>query len=250
MSSFGTLQAATDKIRDVRGWMSPDQAERLYRAAAATRPGDQVVEIGSFQGRSTIVLAHGAPAEVTVVAIDPHAGNDRGPQEIEGFEAAAAGDHEQFLANLAAAGVSHRVRHVRAFSDAAHGDVEGVIAVLYIDGAHRYAPARTDIVDWGARVAPGGTMLIHDSFSSVGVTLAILRELAVGSRFRYVGRSRSLTEYRADLDGTARSRAVNALRQLAQLPWFAKNLFIKVLISARLGGLLKAITRREPEWPY
>jgi hypothetical protein len=93
-------------------------------------------------------------------------------------------------------------------------------------------------------------MLIHDSFSSVGVTLAILRELAVGSRFRYVGRSRSLTEYRADLDGTARSRAVNALRQLAQLPWFAKNLFIKVLISARLGGLLKAITRREPEWPY
>jgi Methyltransferase domain len=250
MSSFGTLQAATDKVRDVRGWMSPDQAERLYRAAAATRPGDQVVEIGSFQGRSTIVLAHGAPAEVTVVAIDPHAGNDRGPQEIEGFEAAAAGDHEQFLANLAAAGVSHRVRHVRAFSDAAHGDVEGVIAVLYIDGAHRYAPARTDIVDWGARVAPGGTMLIHDSFSSVGVTLAILRELAVGSRFRYVGRSRSLTEYRADLDGTARSRAVNALRQLAQLPWFAKNLLIKVLISARLGGLLKAITRREPEWPY
>lgn len=250
MSSFGTLQAATDKVRDVRGWMSPDQAERLYRAAAATRPGDQVVEIGSFQGRSTIVLAHGAPAEVTVVAIDPHAGNDRGPQEIEGFQAAAAGDHEQFLANLAAAGVSQRVRHVRAFSDAAHGEVDGAIAVLYIDGAHRYAPARADIVDWGARVAPGGTMLIHDSFSSVGVTLAILRELVGGSRFRYVGRSRSLTEYRADLDGTARSRAVNALRQLAQLPWFAKNLLVKVLISVRLGGLLKAITRREPEWPY
>lgn len=250
MSSFGTLGEATDKVRDVKGWMSPDQAERLYRAAASTRPGDQIVEIGSFQGRSTIVLAHGAPAEVTVVAIDPHAGNDRGPQEIEGFEAAAAGDHEQFLANLRMAGVEHRVRHVRAFSDKAHPEVEGSIAVLYIDGAHRYAPARADIVDWGARVAPGGTMLIHDSFSSVGVTLAILRELVPGSRFRYVGRSRSLTEYRADLDGTTRSRVLNALSQLAQLPWFAKNVLVKVLISARLGGLLKAITGREPEWPY
>ncbi|MFM8531247.1 MAG: class I SAM-dependent methyltransferase [Ilumatobacteraceae bacterium] len=250
MSSFGTLQTATERVRDVNGWMSPDQAERLYRAAAATREGDQIVESGRYPGRRTIVLAHGAPEPVPVIAIDPHAGNDRGPQEIEGYEKAAAGDHERFLANLDAAGVSHRVRHVRAFSDAAHPQVGGEIAVLYIDGAHRYAPARADIVDWGARVAPGGTMLIHDSFSSVGVTLAILRELVPGPRFRYVGRSRSLTEYRADLDGTTRSRVLNALSQLAQLPWFAKNLLVKVLISVRLGGLLKAITGREPEWPY
>ncbi len=46
---------------------------------------------------------------------------------------------------------------------------------------------------------PGGTMLIHDSFSSVGVTLAILRALALGRRFRYVGRSGSMTEYRREL---------------------------------------------------
>ncbi len=30
--------------------------------------------------------------------------------------------------------------------------------------------------DWGARVVPGGRMLVHDSFSSIGVTLAILRQ--------------------------------------------------------------------------
>ena len=93
-------------------------------------------------------------------------------------------------------------------------------------------------------------MLIHDSFSSVGVTLAILRELLASSRFRYVGRARSLTEFRADLDGTLRSRLGNAALLLAQLPWFVRNLSIKVLITAKLGGVLKAITRREPEWPY
>lgn len=237
-----TFEEALTQVSGVQGWMSPDQAERLYRAAAGTRSGDQIVEIGSFQGRSTIVLASAAPADVPVVAIDPHAGNDRGPQEIEGFAAEAEGDHEIFNRNLAEAGVADHVRHVRAFSDAAHTQVSGDIAVLYIDGAHRYAPARNDIRDWGARVTPGGTMLIHDSFSSVGVTLAIARQLVIGTRFRYVGRSRSLTEFRADLDDTFASTAVNALKLVAQLPWFAKNLLIKVLITVKLGG--------DREWPY
>lgn len=247
---MATFDEAMAKADGVDGWMSPDQARRLFDAAAATRAGEQIVEIGSFRGRSTIVLASAAPQGVAVVAIDPHAGNDRGPQEIEGFAAEAATDHDVFNANLAAAGVASRVRHVRAFSDAAHQQVEGGVAVLYIDGAHRFGPARADIRDWGARVAPGGTLLIHDSFSSVGVTLAILRELVTGRRFRYVGRSRSLVEYRADLDGSAAKRARNAARQVAQLPWFAKNLMVKVLISAKLGGLLRRLTGREPEWPY
>lgn len=245
-----TFDEALQAVRDVDGWMSPDQAQRLYNAAASTHAGDTIVEIGSFRGRSTIVLASAAPEGVAIVAIDPHAGNDRGPNELEGFAEAAASDHEIFNANLAAAGVTDRIRHVRAFSDAAHGEVEGEMAVLYVDGAHRYAPARADIRDWGKRVTPGGTLLIHDSFSSVGVTLAIARELMFGSRWRYAGRARSLTEYRADLDGTVASRLVNAGRQLLQLPWFVKNLLVKVLLTVKLGGLLKKVTGREPEWPY
>jgi hypothetical protein len=237
-------------VEGVEGWLSPDQAARLYNAAAATHFGDQIVEIGSFRGRSTIVLAGAAPDGVEVIAIDPHAGNDRGPQEISGFEAQAAGDHEAFEANLAAAGVADRVRHVREFSDRAHPSVSGQVAVLFIDGAHRFAPARSDIRAWGRRVDGDGTMLIHDSFSSVGVTLAIALELVFGCRFRYVGRSRSLTEYRADLSNGWRARAPNALRQIAQLPWFAKNLTVKVLLTLRLGRMIQRLTGRAVEWPY
>ncbi len=93
-------------------------------------------------------------------------------------------------------------------------------------------------------------MLIHDSFSSVGVTLAIVRELMFGRRFRYVGRSRSLTEYRADLGRGVTARLVNAARQIAQLPWFVKNLALKILLKAGLGRPLARVTGREPEWPY
>lgn len=237
-------------VEGVDGWLSSDQAARLYAAAATTRTGDQIVEIGSFRGRSTIVLADAAPEGVEVIAIDPHAGNDRGPRQISGFVEQAADDHDAFNANLAAAGVTDRVRHVREFSHLAHDEVTGTIAVLFVDGAHRYAPAQADIHDWGARVSDGGTMLIHDSFSSVGVTLAITRELIFGRRFRYVGRSRSLAEYRADLGDGRRSRAANAVRQIAQLPWFSKNLALKVLLKLRLGGLIKRVAHRAPEWPY
>ncbi|MEO7369349.1 MAG: class I SAM-dependent methyltransferase, partial [Ilumatobacteraceae bacterium] len=198
--SARSLADVRSALAGVDGWLSDDQVARLYAVAAAMRDGDQIVEIGSFRGRSTIVLAGAAADGVSVVAIDPHAGNDRGPQEISGFAAEAADDHAVFVANLDAAGVADRVRHIREFSDLATAEVPGPIAMLYVDGAHRYGPARADIRTWGGRVRPGGTMLIHDAFSSVGVTLAITRELILGRRFRYVGRSRSLAEYRADLE--------------------------------------------------
>ena len=244
---FAEVLASVD---GVDGWMSPDQAQALYDAAATCHIGDQIVEIGSFRGRSTVVLASAAAEGVSVIAIDPHAGNDRGPQQIDGFVDEAAEDHDVFEANLANAGVSDRVRHIRAMSNDAHADVEGDIAVLYIDGAHRYAPARQDIVEWGARVRAGGTMLIHDSFSSVGVTAAIGRELMFGHRFRYVGRARSLTIYHADLDGSVRARAINSVRQILQLAWFVKNLLLKVVLTLKVGKLWRLAGRNEPEWPY
>ena len=244
------LEAVMALVADVDGWMAPGQAVTLFDSARRVPEGGTIVEIGSFRGRSTIVLASAAAPGVEVIAVDPHAGNDRGPQEIEGFADEAADDHDVFNANLRDAGVGGRVRHLRMFSDAALDEVDGGVDVLYIDGAHRYGPALADISAWGERVTDGGTMLIHDSFSSIGVTLAILRHLAGGSRFRYVGRSRSMTIYRADLDGGTRARIRNAWQQMAQLPWFVKNLALKVLLSLGLGKLLEKMGRETPEWPY
>ena len=232
---------------DVEGWMTEGQARVLFDAAKACPPGGTIVEIGSFHGRSTIVLAAGSAPDVTVIAIDPHAGNDRGPREIEGFEAEADRDHDTFLANLEAAGVADRVNHLRTFSDVAIGEIPDGIDVLYVDGAHRYAPARADIVEFGAKVRDDGTMLIHDSFSSIGVTAAIGRELALSRRWRYEGRSRSLATYRAvgDVD-----RFGNASRQAVQLVWFAKNVALKVALTLGVGRVFRRLGRDVPEWPY
>ncbi|MEM8709135.1 MAG: class I SAM-dependent methyltransferase [Actinomycetota bacterium] len=237
-------------VADVEGWMTDDQARRLHDRAAELGAGTRIVEIGSFRGRSMIVLASTAADGVSITAIDPHMGSDRGPQEIEADQVRGDDDYELFHANLTAAGVDDRVTHVRKLSDAALDDVDGEIDLLYIDGAHRFAPARADIVQWGDRVSGGGTMLIHDSFSSIGVTLALLTTTFYGGKWRYVGRSQSMAEYqRVNLSIGERLR--NALRQELQLPWFVRNVVIKVLIVAKLAPLTRLLGHRNPdEWPY
>jgi predicted O-methyltransferase YrrM len=224
------------------GWLTDAQARRLFAAASRPRPAGAVVEIGSFRGRSTVVLALAAGS---VVAIDPHAGSDRGPQEIAADAERGDADHDAFTANLLAAGVADRVRHVRRFSAAAHADVEGPLSLLYVDGAHRFGPARADIKDWGGRVAPGGTMLVHDAFSSIGVTLALLT--SVTGDWRYVGRSGSLAEYERRSSPRPRELA----RQFAELPYFARNVAIKVLVVAGRRRWAERIgLDPAAPWPY
>lgn len=220
---------------DIEGWLTDAQAERLRAAARRPGPGGRIVEIGSFHGRSAVVLARVAAPGVELVCIDPHLGSDRGPQEYAPDHERGEGDFQTFHANLERHGVADRIRHVRALSQAALDAVDGPVDVLYVDGAHRFRPAGADLVRWGARVPEDGTMLVHDSFSSIGVTLALLRHVTFG-HWRYVGRSGSLAEFRR-----ARGGVASVLRQLAQLPWFVRNVVLKVLILARL--------RRGP-WPY
>ena len=244
-----TLPDLLDTIDGVDGWLSSDQAERLYEAATATRRGDQIVEIGSFRGRSTIVLAGAAPDGVAIVAIDPHAGNDRGPQEITGFAVEAASDHEVFTANLAARGsptecimfVSSAIERMPTSRDPSPCCTSTARTAM--------RPALSDIRSWGARVEPGGTMLIHDSFSSVGVTLAIVSGADVRPAIPLC-RPVAFAERVPRRPRPPATASVNAVRQIAQLPWFIKNLGLKVLLSLGWGKLVRRLGLREPEWPY
>jgi predicted O-methyltransferase YrrM len=235
-------------VAGVEGWMTDAQARRLWDGARRVRAGGQIVEIGSFRGRSTIVLASAAADGVAVVAIDPHGGGDRGPNEIAPDARRGDADHDSFHANLRGAGVDDRVRHVRRPSADALGEVSDGIDLLYIDGAHRYRFAKPDIERWGARVTPGGTMLIHDSYSAVGVMLAQIRLLFAGARFRYLGRSGSLAEYRREDLGT-RGRVDNALAQAAALPYFVRNCIVKAALVARLRPVARLLGERG-HWPY
>ncbi len=245
------LTTTLEAIEGVEGWLTRAQATRLWRAANQVPAAGQIVEIGSFRGRSTTVLSLGSSSDVRVFAVDPFLGSDRGPQEISEDRDRGEADMALFTGQMARAGLSDRVTLIRQRSGAmaALDGVTGRIDLLYIDGAHRYAPARDDIARWGDRVrSDGGLMLIHDAFSSIGVTLASMRLLFASSRWLYVGRDGSLAQYCATTL-SHRQRASNAARQTAQLGLFARNLVIKLLITAKLGRLTR-VFGHDGSWPY
>ncbi len=228
------------QMESIDGWLRVEQAQMLWNAAATVPTGGQIVEIGSYQGKSTIVLAASAPPGVTVHAIDPHAGNDRGPGQWRGPAEEGARDHEAFIENLSRAGVADRVNHVRELSEAAHPAVTGEVDLLYVDGAHGYRAAAADIVGWGARVRPGGKMFVHDVHVSVFVTLVVARHLFFTRSWRYLGRHRSMVHYcREELTG--REWLSNCARQLASLPWFARNMVVKALRAAGAESVARVL---------
>ena len=136
-------------------------------------------------------------------------------------------------------------------SDEAHGDVDGPIDLLYVDGAHRYAPARDDIAAWGARVPLGGTLLVHDAYNAIGVMLAQLRLLFFSSRWRYVGRTRSLAQYRREDLSAGRARRATRCARPSHLPYFVRNGLIKVALVARLRPVARLLGQPDEDaWPY
>jgi predicted O-methyltransferase YrrM len=236
-------------VGQIEGWLTDEQVHQLWHSASALPPKGLIVEIGSFRGRSTVALALAAPEGVEIVAIDPHSGADRAPQETSLNPQAGAEDAQAFADNLRRFGVTDRICHIPKPSSDALGDVSRQVDLLFIDGRHEFRAAREDILGYGDLVAEGGTVLIHDSFSSIGVTLALISTLFSSGRFRYRGRTGSLSVYnRSDISPAERVRSCG--RQLAQLPWFARNVVIKVLILLRQERLARALGHTTRPWPY
>ncbi|MDQ1625898.1 MAG: hypothetical protein QOJ49_1396 [Actinomycetota bacterium] len=212
-SGAAALEELWRLVEPFGGWLTRDQAGRLWEAAAAVPNGGRIVEIGSHQAKSTAILAAAMSSGVGLTAIDP-------------FDPAFEAGHDQartaFENNLRTVGLRDRVDLVMALShDVLHG-WDQPIDLLYIDGAHDPASVRRDL-GWLAHVRPGGQVLVHDSFSSVGVTVVLYGRVLPDRRLRYTGRSGSLGAFQC-----ASPTAASRLAMLAQLPWFLRNVVVKV----------------------
>jgi predicted O-methyltransferase YrrM len=244
-----SLDDALRVMSAIEGWLTDEQAKVLFDAARALEPGARIVEVGSHYGRSTVVLALGAADGVEIVAVDPFLRPERAPGDERTDEEVGDDDFARFESNLAAAGVRDRIRLLRLLSAGAAEVETGPVDLLFVDGDHSFAGAHFDIETWGGRVRPGGTLLVHDAYSSVGVTLVQIMTLFAGARFRYIRRVRSLAAYRRE-ELAPQERLANALRQTASLPWFARNVAVKMALRTGVMPIVRVLRHEGVDDPY
>jgi hypothetical protein len=116
--------------------------------------------------------------------------------------------------------------------------------MLYIDGKHDYWTLSDDL-RWAAHLPDGAAVVIHDCFSSIGVTLGILRHVLFSSTLTYERRSDSQALFRV-----RRPRTADRLRILAELPWWLRNVLVKVMLRLRLHPVAKLLGHDSPYDPY
>jgi Methyltransferase domain len=219
---------------DIPGWLTRDQGLALWNATRRLAPGATALEIGSHQGRSTVVVGLAAQSVgATVIAIDPF---------VDWLGGSIVRD--RFEANIRAAGLTGVVELVVGYSTRLRPSWSRPIDLLYIDGKHDYW-TYTDDLRWSAHLPPGAEILVHDCYSSVGVTLGTLATVPLGTRYTYLDRTGSLARFALSPPSTS-----DTMRVLRELPWFTRNVIIKVLLRLRLRPATRLLGHHAPHDPY
>jgi MMP 1-O-methyltransferase len=159
------------ELDGVKGFLDAAEAAALYAAAAEMAPQGLCVEIGSYCGKSTIVLGTACQkAGGVLLAIDHHRGSEENQPGEEYFDP-ELDDGEggmssllQFRANMRCAGLEDTVIPALSPSQNVARLPLAAPAFVFIDGGHSMPAALADYQNWGVRVMKGGLLAIHDVF--------------------------------------------------------------------------------------
>lgn len=155
-----------ETIEDIDGWLTEAEGLFLYETAKMIKPDDVIVEIGSWEGKSTICLGKGTQdgGKTSVYAVDPHTGSSEHRKIVD----YPIDTYNKFADNVKNAGVARYIRPIRLTSEEASKDFHKPIGFLFIDGAHEFKWVNLDYKLWFPKVMEGGTIAFHDSWHFPG----------------------------------------------------------------------------------
>lgn len=199
------LQAALNEAwhaaKDVPGFLLENEARFLGMMAACAPRQGVILEIGSFKGKSAVML--GKLAEHygfgPIVAIDPH--NFHNAELAEHRAAPGATSYDEFLRNIESAGVAPYIEVHRAFSSEVAKIWNRPIRMLWIDGDHSYPGAKADFDGFMPHMVPGGFVAMHDALHEfAGPIRVFVEDILRSNRFGASGFVNSIawSQYRPD----------------------------------------------------
>lgn len=168
-------------VRDIRnslttidGWLTDREVSFLAIAAAHPTASGDILEIGSFRGRSTVVLAKAKrlakPSQL--IAVDPLPNEDPMARDEHGVLSARA----LFDSNLRDAGVANDVEFHQAYSFDIAGEWKRPLRLLWIDGDHSYSSTKQDYDLFQPHVSNGGILAMHDVLSPYDGCIRVFTE--------------------------------------------------------------------------
>lgn len=169
-----TLESATRLALKTPGFLGENEIRFLGILAACTPATGAIVEIGSFKGKSTVLLATIAKKYGLgpVVAIDPHQGlsylGPEAPQQSPTFD--------EFLGNVRSAGLQANVEVQRAYSRDVAKTWSRPIRLLWIDGDHSYKGCQEDFDLFSPFLADGAVVAFHDALNAVEGPIRVFTE--------------------------------------------------------------------------
>ena len=165
-------------VRETKGYLSEREARCVMIAAALSPAQGANVEIGSFQGRSTVGIAHILRRYQLgrLTAVDPHTAPSLTNIALKGVSTLA-----DFTRNLERAGVSEVVDPQVMYSQDLARDWKQPIRFLWIDGDHTYDAAKADLHMFKPFLVPGALVLMHDVLGTHYGSLRTFTEEILGS---------------------------------------------------------------------
>ncbi|GHF33526.1 class I SAM-dependent methyltransferase [Streptomyces morookaense] len=156
-----------------KGFMPADEGLALYAAAEqAAGLGLPLLEVGTYCGRSTILLAAAArEAGTTAVTVDHHRGSEEQQPGWEYHDTSLVDDGvglmdtlPVFRRTLHRAGLEEHVVAMVGRSPQVAALWRAPLGLVFIDGGHTDEHATADYEGWAPHIAPGGLLVIHDVF--------------------------------------------------------------------------------------
>lgn len=167
----------SEKIDKIKGWLSFEESFLLYSSAKTIGPDESIIEIGSYEGRSTVALGKALKMESRdtaqfVYSIDPHTGDIT---EVE--EGLEINTWNNFISNVNNCDLQDVIIPIRLTSDAAVGHLACVRAgLIFIDGWHSYEAVKGDIRNYLPLTTPQG-IVIFDDWRHPAILKAILEAI-------------------------------------------------------------------------
>jgi MMP 1-O-methyltransferase len=157
---------------ETAGFMPQDEARALYAAALAGAAIGDLVEIGTYQGKSAILLAGAARAGGRMLlTVDHHRGSEEHQPGWEYHDPELVDPAVGLIdtlplarRSLALAGVEDVVVLLVGRSADVARVWTGAAGFVFIDGGHTDEAAQADYQGWAPKLASGGVLAIHDVF--------------------------------------------------------------------------------------